>query len=352
MKILTIVGARPQFVKCGSVSMEIRKDHQEILVHTGQHYDYLMNKVFFEELDIPEPDYNLEVGSGSHCSQTAEILKRLEPILIKEKPDLILVYGDTNSTLASALAAAKMGIKLAHVEAGLRSYDKTMPEEINRILTDHCSDILFCPTQTAVDNLAKEGIVAGVYLTGDVMADTSLYARTKAESSTILERLNLKSKAYLLATIHRAANTDNRDNLENIVNAFCAIEEKIVFPLHPRTEKQLKAFGLYDKLSSKVKLIEPLGYLDFTKLLNHAIKVLTDSGGVQKEAYLFKVPCITLRDTTEWPETVDSGWNKLVGCSVDRIVDNAYKFETSKQYDEVYKSGACRRIGAILVGKK
>lgn len=348
MKILTIVGARPQFVKCGLVSREIRKAHQEILVHTGQHYDYLMNKVFFDELDIPIPDYNLEAGSGSRCSQTAEILKRLEPVIVKEEPDLVLVYGDTNSTLAGALAASKMGVKLAHVEAGLRSYDKTMPEEINRILTDQCSELLFCPTQTAVDNLAKEGINKGVYLTGDVMVDTSLYAREKAEKSTILERLNLKSKEYLLATVHRASNTDNKENLENIVNAFCAIEEKIVFPLHPRTEKQLKAFGLYDKLSSKVKLIEPLGYLDFTKLLNHAIKVLTDSGGVQKEAYLFKVPCITLRDTTEWPETVDSGWNKLVGCSVDRIIGNAHKFEVPKHCNDLYKSGACELIGAVL----
>lgn len=350
MKILTVVGARPQFVKCGSVSREIRKDHQEVLVHTGQHYDYLMNKIFFKELDIPDPDYNLEVGSGSHSYQTAEIMKRLEPIIIKEKPDLILVYGDTNSTLAGALAACKMGIKLSHVEAGLRSYDKTMPEEINRVLTDHCSDLLFCPTQTAVTNLAKEGISTGIYLTGDVMVDTSLYARGKAEESTILEKLNLKSKEYVLATVHRASNTDNRENLENIVEAFCRIEEKIVFPLHPRTEKQLKAFGLYTQLASKVKLIEPLGYIDFTKLLNHAKKVLTDSGGVQKEAYLFKVPCITLRDTTEWPETVKAGWNLLVGAAKGSIISAANTTQTPTQHNDVYNSGACKQIAAILAG--
>jgi UDP-N-acetylglucosamine 2-epimerase (non-hydrolysing) len=348
MKIVSIVGARPQFIKCAPLSRELRKQHQEVLIHTGQHYDYLMNKVFFDELDIPAPDYNLEVGSGSHGVQTGEMLKKIEAVLTSEKPDLVLVYGDTNSTLAGALAAVKMHIKTAHVEAGLRSFDKTMPEEINRVLADHCSDWLFCPTQTAVDNLGKEGITRGVYLTGDVMVDAFLYARERAENSDILEKLNLKSKQYILATVHRASNTDNKENLENIVNAFCQLQEAVVFPLHPRTKKQLKFFGLYDKLAQCVKLIEPLGYLEFTRLLNHASKVLTDSGGVQKEAYIYKVPCITLRDNTEWVETVQDGWNLLVGTDMGKIVAAVFNFTPSPKHSDIFPSGACRKVLAIL----
>lgn len=348
MKIVSIVGARPQFIKCAPLSRELRKQHQEVLVHTGQHYDYLMNKVFFDELDIPAPDYNLEVGSGSHGVQTGEMLKKIEAVLMSETPDLVLVYGDTNSTLAGALAAVKMHIKTAHVEAGLRSFDRAMPEEINRVVADHCSDWLFCPTQTAVDNLAKEGITRGVYLTGDVMVDASLYAGERAESSDILEKLNLKSKQYILATVHRASNTDNKENLENIVNAFCRLKETVVFPLHPRTEKQLRVFGLYDKLAQCVKLIEPLGYLEFTKLLNHASKILTDSGGVQKEAYIYKVPCITLRDNTEWVETVQDGWNVLAGTNMEKIVDAVFNFTPSPKHSDVFPSGACKRIAEII----
>ncbi|WP_229387277.1 UDP-N-acetylglucosamine 2-epimerase (non-hydrolyzing) [Methanosarcina sp. DH2] len=310
MKIASIVGVRPQFVKASVVSRELRKKHEEILIHTGQHYDYEMNQVFFEELGIPEPNYYLEVGSGSHGFQTGEMLKRIEEILISEKPDLVLTYGDTNSTLAGALAASKIGVKSAHVESGLRSFDRSMPEEINRILTDHCSDILFCPTQNAVDNLKREGITENVFLTGDVMVDSLLFNKEIAEAkSSILNDLEIESKDYFVATIHRASNTDNKGNLQNIVEAFQELDSNIIFPVHPRTEKLLKNYGLYDRLNSSVTLIEPLGFFDFIKLMSHAKVILTDSGGVQKEAYVLQVPCITLRENTEWIETIEDGWN-------------------------------------------
>jgi UDP-GlcNAc3NAcA epimerase len=330
MKIASVVGVRPQFVKASVVSRELRKNHEEILIHTGQHYDYEMNKIFFEELCIPEPDYYLGVGSGLHGYQTGEMLRKIEEIFITEKPDLVLTYGDTNSTLAGALAASKLGIKNAHVESGLRSFDRSMPEEINRILTDHCSDILFCPTQNAVNNLKKEGITENVYLTGDVMVDSLLFNKEIAEAqSSILSDLNLKNKDYLVATIHRASNTDNKEHLLNIIEAFQELNENIVFPVHPRTEKLLKNYGLYDSLSSSVTLIEPLGFLDFIKLMNHAKMILTDSGGVQKEAYILKVPCVTLRENTEWTETIEDGWNILVGSDKNKIVKIVKEFEVS-----------------------
>lgn len=330
MKIATVVGARPQFIKMAPVSREIRKSFKELIIHTGQHYDYEMDLVFFEELDIPQPDYHLGVGSGTHGYQTGEMLQKIEKILCEEKPDLVLVYGDTNSTLAGALAGAKLGIKVAHVEAGLRSFDRSMPEEVNRVITDHCSDLLFCPTETAVKNLYREGINDGVYLTGDVMVDSLLHNKDVAEiKSGILEELGLKSNEYIVATIHRASNTDRKENLENIVNAFCELGEMIVFPVHPRTEKYLKEYGLFDKLRTSVRLIKPLGYLDFLKLMRHAKKIVTDSGGIQKEAYILKVPCITLRENTEWIETVKDGWNVLVSVSKDNIIRTVYQFKPS-----------------------
>ncbi len=331
VKITTIVGARPQFIKIAPVSKELRKHFNEIIIHTGQHYDYGMDRVFFEELKIPEPDYNLSVGSGTHGYQSGEMLKRIEEALIKERPDLVLVYGDTNSTLAGALAGAKLHIKVGHIEAGMRSFDKTMPEEINRVLTDHCSDLLFCSTKNAVRNLEQEGIINGVYLTGDVMVDSLLYNREIAENkSTILSDLDLISKEYLLATIHRASNTDNKENLKNIIDAFSNIEETIVFPVHPRTEKFLRKYGLYDKLNlqASIKSMKPLGYLDFLKLMNHAKKVITDSGGIQKEAYMLRVPCITLRNNTEWIETVGDEWNVLVGTNKEKIIKMVNDFES------------------------
>ncbi|KKG83985.1 non-hydrolyzing UDP-N-acetylglucosamine 2-epimerase [Methanosarcina mazei] len=328
MKVASILGVRPQFVKASVVSRELRKKHEEILIHTGQHYDSQMNKVFFEQLNIPEPDYHLNIGSGNHGYQTGEMLKKIEEVLIKEKPDLVLTYGDTNSTLAGALAASKLHIETAHVESGLRSFDRSMPEEVNRILTDHCSDILFCPTQNAVDNLKREGVTENVHITGDVMVDSLLYNREIAENrSTILSDLGLKSKGYLVATIHRASNTDDEGNLKNIVDAFSELNETIIFPLHPRTEKLLKRYGLYDRLKSSVILTQPLGFLEFIKLMNHAKMMLTDSGGVQKEAYVLKVPCLTLRENTEWIETVEDGWNVLVGTDKEKIVKMVREFQ-------------------------
>ena len=351
MKIASIVGARPNFIKCAPLSKEIRKEFNEVIIHTGQHYDYEMNKVFFDELKIPEPDYHLGVGSGTHGEQTGEMLKRTEEVLIKEKPDLVLVFGDTNSTLAGALAASKLHIKVAHVEAGLRSYDKRMPEEINRVLTDHCSDLLFCPTETAVRNLKGEGVTNGVYLTGDVMVDALKENIEIAErKSKILDELDLKPKEYCLATVHRAENTDDFERLKNIVDAFYEIGN-LVFPCHPRTEKFLKNFGLWNGLIKNVKVIKPVGYLDMLMFEKNARKILTDSGGIQKEAYIFKVPCITLRENTEWVETVEDGWNVLVGADKDKIIKMANEFEPKGEQRDVFGKGdASEKIREIIEG--
>jgi UDP-GlcNAc3NAcA epimerase len=319
MKAVSVVGARPQFIKAAPVSRELRKEHKEISVHTGQHYDYLMSAIFFNELGIPEPDYNLGVGSASHGRQTGEMLIRIEKALLTEKPDWVLVYGDTNSTLAGALAAAKLHIPVAHVEAGLRSFNREMPEEINRILTDHVSDLLFCPTETAVRNLAREGITKGVHNVGDVMYDAVLHNIGIAEQrSHILERLGIEPKAYLLATVHRPQNTDRAESLRSILSAFNALDELIVFPAHPRTSEAIERLGYH--LRPNVKLIEPVSYLDMLVLEKNARLILTDSGGVQKEAYFFGVPCVTLREETEWVETVEAGWNVVVGASRMEIV--------------------------------
>ncbi len=348
MKIVSVIGARPQFIKCAPFSRELRKLHREVIIHTGQHYDYEMDKLFFIELGIPEPDCNLGIGSGTHGKQTGEMLKGIEEVLVKEKPDLVMVYGDTNSTLAGALAAAKMQIKLGHVEAGLRSFDKSMPEEINRVLTDHCSDYLFCPTQTAVNNLKKENITRGVYLVGDVMVDALLQAKERAEGPDVLNTLGLESKEYLVSTIHRQSNTDCEENLRNIVNACCELDEVIIFPLHPRTEKFLRKYGLYQRLQEKVRITKPLGYLDFLKLLSHAKKILTDSGGVQKEAYILGVPCITLRNDTEWVETVEDGWNLLVGVDKERIIKMVREFEPKGARRNVFGQDACQKISKVI----
>ncbi len=321
MKIISIIGARPQFIKCAPLSREVRKAHQEILVHTGQHYDHDMSDIFFEELNIPKPDYNLGIGSGNHGEQTGKMLTEIEKVLIKEKPDLMLVYGDTNSTMAGALAAVKLRIRVAHVEAGLRSFDRSMPEEINRVLTDHISDILFCPTQTAVDNLAKEGITQGVYLVGDVMLDALEYnLKLSRKKSRIIEELGLEKQKYLVTTVHRPGNTDRIDNMRSIIEALSDSGMSVVFPVHPRTEKFLHEYGLIERMPGNVKLIKPLGYLDMLMLMANARKILTDSGGIQKEAYMLGVPCITLRENTEWVETLERGWNVLVGADKGEII--------------------------------
>ena len=333
MKIVSIVGARPQFIKAAPVSRAIR-DHnekeknpriREVLVHTGQHYDHGMSQIFFDELDIAEPDLNLGVGSGPHGWQTGQMLVRIEEVLLAERPDYVLVYGDTNSTLAGALAAAKLNLPVAHVEAGLRSYNREMPEEHNRVVADHCSELLFCPTQTGVDNLAREGITSGVHLVGDTMYDAVLqFASIAQKHSTILEDLGLDSKSYLLTTIHRPYNTDISENLRNIFQAFAEIRKIIVFPVHPRTRKKISTLESefsQELVPGNVKIIEPVGYLDMLMLEENARLILTDSGGMQKEAYFFGVPCITLRPETEWVETVEAGWNVVVGADISSIVE-------------------------------
>jgi UDP-GlcNAc3NAcA epimerase len=311
-KILTVVGARPQFIKAAPVNRALAAEGLcEILVHTGQHFDATMSAIFFEELGIPAPAYSLEVSSLGHGAMTGRMLEKLEETILAEKPDMVLVYGDTNSTVAGALAAAKLHIPVAHVEAGLRSFNRQMPEELNRVVTDHLSTLLFCPTQTAVRNLAAEGITTGVHAVGDVMYDMTLAASTRAEQqSTILETLGLLPHSYAVSTIHRAENTDNLERFEKIKAWLenAAQQIPIVMPLHPRTRK-LMASGT--QAPAGVRLINPLGYLDMTRLVHHAAAVFTDSGGLQKEAYFHRVPCVTLRDETEWVETIEAGWNRL-----------------------------------------
>ena len=318
MKIITVLGARPQFIKASPLSEAIRKKHQEKIVHTGQHYDYQMSDVFFEELGIPKPDYFLGVGSKQHGAQTGEMLTGVEEVLLKEKPDWVLIYGDTNSTLAGALAAAKLHIPIAHVEAGLRSYNRQMPEEVNRVLTDHVSTLMFCPTDQAVKNLAQEGLIDGVVRIGDVMADALYFHARRAEERNMEGNLRYPKKSYLLSTVHRAENTDNPSRLQGILNAFAQIDGQIVVPLHPRTKKLLLDRQM--TIPRNVEVIEPVGYLEMIVLEKGAELILTDSGGVQKEAYLWQVPCVTLRDETEWVETVHTGWNTLTGANTEAIV--------------------------------
>jgi UDP-N-acetylglucosamine 2-epimerase len=320
----------------------------EVLIHTGQHYDHNMSALFFKELNIPEPDSNLGVGSGSHGWQTGQMLIRIEESLLKERPDWVLVYGDTNSTLAGALAAVKLHIPVAHVEAGLRSFNRQMPEEHNRVLSDHASDLLFCPTRTAVDNLAAEGLTQGVHLTGDVMYDAVLYNSDLAESrSDVLARLGLDSEEYLLATVHRPSNTDNAQALLGILKAFGDLGEAVVFPAHPRTRAALDRYGVQSP--SNVRLIDAVGYFDMLVLEKNARLILTDSGGVQKEAYFFAVPCATLREETEWTETVVAGWNRLVGSDPEKIVEAVRDLAPSGEPAALFGDGrASDRVAAVL----
>jgi len=326
MKLVTIVGARPQFIKAATVSRVIteynksltndQESIKEVLVHTGQHYDENMSDVFFEELDIPQPDYHLGIGSAGHGTQTGRMLEEIEKLLLKEEPDRVLVYGDTNSTLAGALAAAKLHIPVAHVEAGLRSFNRQMPEEINRVLTDHIADMLFAPTPTAVNNLKDEGISEDkIFLVGDVMYDAALYYGKRAgEKSNILEQHNLQLNQYILTTIHRAENTDDPVRLRAIYEGLSQVAKEIpvVLPLHPRTRTALIRENLYEMVIKYLLVIPPVGYLDMVMLEKNARLIATDSGGVQKEAYFYKVPCVTLRGETEWVELVEAGWNILV----------------------------------------
>lgn len=353
MKIASIVGARPQFIKMAPLCREFKRHItiKHIIIHTDQHYDYNMSKIFFDELEIPKPNYHLEVGSGTHGYQTGEMIKRVESVLIKERPDWAVVYGDTNSTLAGALAAAKIKVFVAHVEAGLRSFNKSMPEEINRVLTDHISDLLFCPTENAMRNLKQEGMNQGVHLVGDIMYDSVLYNVKLAENNShILEKLHLKHKGYALVTVHRAENTDNPDRLRAIFHALQKIAQEgipIITPLHPRTHNHVQSL----KISlDDLKVIDPVSYLDMLLLEKHAQIILTDSGGVQKEAFFFRVPCLTLRSETEWIETVEAGWNVLVDINNEKIISYVQSFPLSSDSKQtIFGDGrAGEKIGRMF----
>lgn len=362
MKIVSIVGARPQFIKDAMLSRAVRKYNaqrssaqklKKVLIHTGQHYDYNMSQVFFDELNLKDPNYNLGIGSFSQGKQTGLMLDKIEETLLKEKPDMVVVYGDTNSTLAGALAAAKLNLPIAHVEAGLRSFNRNMPEEINRIVTDEVSKILFCPTGQAITNLEHEGIRNGdiikglgtriVAKVGDIMFDLLLYYKDIARKrSKILQKLNINSKGYLLCTVHRAENTDDISRLKSIVAALERLSEdfQVILPIHPRTKNLIKKHNLKVR---KVKIIESVSYIDMVKLEQEAAIILTDSGGVQKEAYFLKVPCLVLRDETEWVETVKIGWNYLAGANTNKIVDTIDKIRridfANKKYPYFYGDG-------------
>ena len=352
MVINTVLGARPQFIKAAPVSKVFRKAGiREYLIHTGQHYDHNMSQVFFEELGLSKPDINLGIGSGNHGWQTAQMLTKIEDILLTQKPDYVLVYGDTNSTLAGALAAIKLHIPVAHIEAGLRSFNREMPEEHNRILTDHCADLLFCPTQTAVQNLSREGITAGVHWVGDVMYDAVLQFTEQArQQSTVLKDLGLVSKSYLLTTIHRPSNTDNIETLNKLICSLLSLQEPVVFPIHPRTKTAIKQLKISDFGETNLKMINPVGYLDMLVLEQNARMILTDSGGVQKEAYFFAVPCLTLRKETEWVETVEAGWNCLVGIDPTIISDCVHSWYPTSSPANIFGDGkAADRIVEVLL---
>jgi UDP-N-acetylglucosamine 2-epimerase len=352
MQIVTIIGNRPQFVKAAAVSRRLREVADELIVHTGQHYDDELSGIFFEELGVPAPTRELGTGSGTSSEQTARMLAALDPVLAELRPDLALVYGDTNSTLAGALASAQAEIPVGHVEAGMRSFDRSMPEELNRVLTDHASDLLLCSTPVAVENLGREGLADGVHLVGDVMADVSLAFRDIAEErSHALEELGVEPGAYLLTTAHRAGNVDDGQRLRRLVELLQAPPWPVVFPLHPRTRRRLSENGLLEEVerSPRLIVIPPLGYLDFLKLARHARAVLTDSGGVQKEAYLLAVPCVTLRDRTEWVETVEAGWNVLVDLDRDAALAALERPPPAGTRPELYGGGhAAERVRDVV----
>jgi len=352
MRVLTLVGNRPQFIKAAAVSAVLREGHEEVLVHSGQHYDDDLSAVFFRELGVPAPDYELGVGSAPDGVQIGRIMHAFEPVAAQVSPDITLVYGDTNTTLAGALSAARLRVPIAHVEAGMRSYDREMPEERNRVLADHLSDLLLCSTETAVANLEREGLTGGVELVGDVMADVALaMASVARQTSGVRSQFGLEAGRYLLVTAHRAGNVDDPEALERLVEILLRLPLPAVFPVHPRTRERLADGGALERLEQHdgLRLTQPLGYVDFLALLQQAAAVVTDSGGVQKEAYLAATPCVTLRDTTEWTETVELGWNRLVGLDVRRALAALNGIEAPVQRPDLYGGGhAARRVVEAL----
>jgi UDP-GlcNAc3NAcA epimerase len=347
--VLSVVGNRPQYIKAAIVSRAVRAVAREVLLDTGQHYDRELAGVFFDELALPRPDIELGVGSDSHARQTAAMLTGIAAAVERVQPQVVLVYGDTNSTLAGALAAAKLNVPIAHVEAGLRSFDRRMPEEVNRVLTDHVSSLLFCPTDTAVENLRREGVVAGVVQTGDVMFDLAMATLTPAREQAVLDRFGVRPGGYVLATAHRPATTDRRECLKAVLDGLGASSEPVVFPVHPRTSAAIARHGLAGSVAPNIKLTAPVGYLESLTLAKNARVVATDSGGLQKEAYFFAVPCVTMRDTSEWVETMASGWNVLVGTDLQALTDALASPPRGATHPDFYGSGdAGERVAAAL----
>jgi UDP-N-acetylglucosamine 2-epimerase len=347
VRILSVVGNRPQFIKSGPVSLALEGRADEVVLHTGQHYDRQLSEIFFDELGLAPPKYRLDAGSGTHAEQTGRMLPGIETAVLAEQPDWVLVYGDTNSTLAGALAAAKVGTRVAHVEAGLRSFDRTMPEELNRIVVDRLADLLFCPTEVAVRNLAAEAVTEGVHVVGDVMLDANRRLAPLARSrSHALEQADVEPGRYLLLTLHRPANVEPR-SLARIADALDRLGEPVVFPAHPRAAQAMAAQDIV--LGRHVRVLPPAGYLDFAALASQARLVLTDSGGVQKEAYWYGVPCVTLRTTTEWVETVETGWNRLVGDDPELIVRAVAEAAPAHEHPPLYGDGhAADRVADLL----
>jgi len=354
MKVLSVVGARPQFIKAAILSRALANHGcDEIVVHSGQHYDYEMSEVFFKQLELVRPKHLLDVGSGSHAYQTGEIMKRVEPVMIAEEPDIVLVFGDTNTTVAAALAAAKLNLRLAHIEAGLRSFNRTMPEEVNRIVADHASTLLFAPTKNAVTQLAKEGITDHVHMVGDLMTDLAIRTKNQLpKRPEVLHRFGLKDRQYAVATVHRASNTDTVANLVGIVTALRRLRYPVIFPVHPRTAALANELNVGHH-GDNIVACKPQSYMEMIALLDHARVVLTDSGGIQKEAFVLGVPCVTLREETEWPETLEDGWNTLAGSDTELIVGLAEREAPKSQRKFPFGSGrAAEHIAEIVSGKQ
>ena len=347
MKILSIVGARPQFIKLGPLSKEIRKQHDEIIIHTGQHFDKEMSEQIFYDLKIPKPDYNLKINGGAHGEQTGRMMIKLEKLVQNIKPDAMIVFGDTNSTIAGTIIGAKLHIPIIHVEAGLRSFNRSMPEEINRIIADHTSDLLFSPTMTAVNNLVNEGLKDKTFLTGDIMVDALSENVEKINNdSSIINRLNIKNNKYFLLTLHRPYNVDDPSRLNLIIKKLGIINTSIIFPIHPRTKKVLTNNNI--KVGKNILLIKPQGYLDFLALINSAEKILTDSGGVQKEAYILKKRCITIRSETEWVETLIGGWNRLVDPGNNDFIKQVISIEAPEKHQYIFGHNVAKKMVTII----